>query len=147
MARHSETEEQMGNRKQQMQGYRLCQGTDRGVVEIRDGKFYDGEPAWFPGARRPDGFYWFYLTDDHRIKNGRLCGPHPSLKAAAASAFAPNLNLQDIELALEELEARGELESRVRPDGVREYWLPDDAADTGIGPRERKPRKREGGRG
>ena len=132
----------MGNRKQQMQGYHLCQGTDRGVVEIRDGKFYDGEPAWFPDARRPDGFYWFYLTDDHRIKNGRLCGPHPSLKAAAASAVAPNLSLQDIELALEALEARGELESCVRPDGVREYWLPDDAADTGIGPPECKPRGR-----
>src|SRR5512132_623233 len=59
MTRHSETEEQMGKQKQQMQGYHPCQGTDRGVVEIRDGKFYDGEPAWFPGARRPDGFYWF----------------------------------------------------------------------------------------
>jgi hypothetical protein len=131
----------MGNQKQQMQGYHRCQGTDRGVVEIRDGKFYDGEPAWFPGARRPDGFYWFYLTDDHRIENGRLNGPHPSLEAAAASAFA-HLNLQDIELALEALEARGELEGRVRPDGVREYWLPDDAADAGIGPPECKPRGR-----
>jgi hypothetical protein len=132
----------MGNRKQQMEGYLRCQGTDRGVVEIRDGKFYDGEPAWFPHARRPDGFYWFDLTEDHRIKNGRLNGPHPSLEAAAASAFAPNLSLQDVELALEALEARGELESRVRPDGVREYWLPDDAADTGIGPPECKPRGR-----
>ena len=69
----------MGKQKKQMQGYHRCQGTDRGVVEIRDGKFYDGEPAWFPGARRPDGFYWFDLADNHRIKNGRLYGPHPSL--------------------------------------------------------------------
>jgi hypothetical protein len=141
MTRHSETEEQMGNRKQQMEGYLRCQGTDHGVVEIRDGKFYDGEPAWFPGAQRPDGFYWFYLTDDHRIKNGRLNGPHASLEAAAESAVV-YLDQQDIELALEALEARGELESRVRPDGVREYWLPDDAADTGIGPPESKPRGR-----
>ena len=29
----------MGKQKQQMQGYHPCQGTDRGVVEIRDGKF------------------------------------------------------------------------------------------------------------
>ena len=71
-----------------MQGYHSCQGTDRGVVEIRDSKFYDGEPAWFPGSPRPDGFYWFYFTDDHRIKDGRLCGPYPSLEAAAASAVA-----------------------------------------------------------
>jgi hypothetical protein len=139
MTRHSETEEQMGNQKQQMQGCHRCQDTDRGVVEIRDGKFYDGESAWFPGAQRPDGFYWFYFTADHRIKDGRLCGPYPSLEAAAASAVA-HLNLQDIELALEALEARGELESLVRPDGVREYWLPDDAADAG--PPECKPRGR-----
>jgi hypothetical protein len=86
-------------------------------------------------SRRPDGFYWFYLTDNHRIKNGRLNGSHPSLEAAAASAVAPNLNLQDIDLALEALAARGELESCVGPDGVRQYWLPDDAADTGIGRR------------
>jgi hypothetical protein len=26
-----------------------------------------------------------------------------------------------------------QLESCVGPDGVRQYWLPDDAADTGIG--------------
>jgi hypothetical protein len=132
----------MGKQKQKMQGYHRCQGTDRGVVEIRDSKFYDGEPAWFPGTPRPDGFYWFYFTDDHRIKDGRLCGPYPSLEAAAASAVAPNLSLQDIELALEALEARRELESCVRPDGVQEYWLPDDAADTGIGPLEHKPRGR-----
>jgi hypothetical protein len=123
MTRHRETEDQMENMKQQMEGYLRCQGTDRGVVEIRDGKFYDGEPAWFPGAPRPDGYYWFYLTDDRRIKNGRLNGPHPSLEAAAASAFA-YLSLQDIELALEALAARGEIESRVRPDGVRQYWIP-----------------------
>src|SRR5262245_39648453 len=123
----SETEEQMGNRKQQIEGYYLCKGTDRGVVEIRDGKFYDGEPAWLPDARRPDGFYWCYLNDDHRIRNGRLNGPHPSLEAAAASAFAPNLH-QQVELAVEELAACGVLESRVRADGVREYWLSDDAA-------------------
>ena len=43
----------MGKQKQQMQGYHPCQGTDRGVVEIRDSKFYDGEPAWFPEAKRP----------------------------------------------------------------------------------------------
>jgi hypothetical protein len=144
MTRHSETEEQMENRKQQMQGYLLCEGTDHGVVEIRDGKFYNGKPAWVPGARTPDGFYWFDLTE---IKNGRLYGPHPSLleaAAAAASAVVSNTNmsLQDIELALEALEARGELESCVRPDGVQEYWLPDDAADTGIGPPECKPRGR-----
>src|SRR4051812_26370125 len=53
-----------------------CHGTDRGVVEIRDGRFYDGEPAWFSDAKRPDGFYWFYVTADHRIKNGRLCADH-----------------------------------------------------------------------
>ena len=62
----------MGKQKQQMQGYHPCQGTYRGVVEIRDGKFYDSEPAWFPEAKRPDGFYWFYFTDDHRIKDGRF---------------------------------------------------------------------------
>ena len=129
----------MGKQKKQMQGYHRCQGTDRGVVEIRDGKFYDGESAWFPGAQRPDGFYWFYFTADHRIKNGRLNGPHPSLAAASAVA---HLNLQDIELALEALEARGELESLVRPDGVREYWHPDEAADAGIGPPGCKPRGR-----
>ena len=56
-------------------------------------------------------------------KNGRLNGPHPSLEAAAASAFA-YLSLQDIELALEALAARGEIESRVRPDGVRQYCFP-----------------------
>jgi len=131
----------MGKQKQQMQGYHPCQGTDRGVVEIRDGKFYDGEPAWFPEAKRPDGFYWFYFTDDHRIKDGRLCGPYPSLEAAAASAV-DHLSQQDVELALEALAARGDLESQVRPDGVREYWLPDEAADTGIGPPECKPRVR-----
>jgi hypothetical protein len=129
----------MGNQKQQMQGYHRCQGTDRGVVEIRDGKFYDGEPAWFPGARRPDGFYWFYLTDDHRIENGRRTTPEPRGRGGVCLR---HLNLQDIELALEALEARGGLESCVRPDGVREYWLPDDAADTGIGPPECKPRGR-----
>ena len=134
----------MGNRKQQMEGYLRCQGTDRGVLEIRDGKFYDGEPGWFPGARTPDGFYWFDLTE---IKNGRLYGPHPSLleaAAAAASAVVSNTNmcLQDIELALKALEARGELESRVRPNGVPQYWLSEDAADTGIGPPGCKPRVR-----
>jgi hypothetical protein len=130
MTRHSETEEQMGKQKQQMQGYHPCQGTDRGVVEIRDGKFYDGEAAWFPDTPSRDGFYWFYFTDDHWIKDGRLCGPHASLEAAAESAVV-YLDQQDIELALEALAARGELGSCVRPDGVREYWLPDDAADTG----------------
>ena len=74
---------------------------------------------------------WFYFTDDHRIKDGRLCGPYPSLEAAAASAVA-HLSQQDVELALEALAARGELESQVSPDGVREYWLPDD----GNGPTE-----------
>ena len=134
----------MGNRNQQMQSYHHCQGTDRGVVEIRDGKFYDGEPAWFPDARRPDGFYWFHLTDDHRIRNGRFNGPHPSLEVAAASAFAPNLHQQDIELAVEELAVCGVLESRVRPDGVREYWPSYDAADIEIGPPECKPRSARG---
>ena len=46
------------------------------------------------------------------------------------------------ELALEALAARGEIESQVRPDGMREHWLRDDAADTEIGPPGCKPRGR-----
>ena len=62
--------------------------------------------------------------------------------AAASGIPKKRLSLQDIELALEALEARSMLESRVRPDGMREYWIPNDAADTGIGPPECKPRGR-----
>ena len=124
------------------------EAADAGLPPLARARIAAVETATANLRRRAGGFpsrgrrlYWVYFTDDHRIKDGRLCGPYPSLEAAAASAVA-HLSQQDVELALEALAARGEIESQVRPDGVREYWLPDEAADTGIGPPECKPRGR-----
>jgi hypothetical protein len=114
--------------KRQMQGCEVLEidGVDpkRALLELRDGKFWDGEPATRKEdgtTPMPDGFYFVELTSDgKRILNDNLYGPYANaMEARIAARKTPTLT--DVNRAITELERKGRIRRVVGEDGVPRY--------------------------
>jgi hypothetical protein len=131
--------------KRQMQGCELLEiegvGPKRALLELRDGKFWDGEPA----TRKEDGttsmldgFYFVELTSDgtipmldgfhfveltgdgKHILGNYLYGPYADAVEAEIAAWE-NYTLTDFNRAMTELERKGRIRRVVGEDGVPRY--------------------------
>jgi hypothetical protein len=111
-----------------MQGCEVLEidGVDpkRALLELRDGKFWDGEPATRKEdgtTPMPDGFYFVELTSDgKRILNDNLYGPYANaMEARIAARKTPTLT--DVNRAITELERKGRIRRVVGEDGVPRY--------------------------
>ena len=96
----------------------------RALLELRDGKFWDGEPATRKEdgtAPMPDGFYFVELTSDgKRILNDKIYGPYAN-DVEAEFAAREGYTLTDLNRALAELERTGQIHREVGEDGVPRY--------------------------
>jgi hypothetical protein len=114
--------------KRQMQGCEVLEidGVDpkRALLELRDGKYWDGEPA----TRKEDGttpmrdgFYFVELTSDgKRIINDIVYGPYANaVEAELAAREGPTLT--DFNRAITELERKGRIRRAVDENGVQRY--------------------------
>jgi hypothetical protein len=112
--------------KRQMQGCEVLEidGVDpeRALLELRDGKFWDGEPA----TRKEDGTtpmedgFYFVELDGGRILNDNIYGPYADVvEAELAAREGPTLT--DLNRAITELERKGHLRRVVDEDGVPRY--------------------------
>ena len=113
-----------------MQGCEVLEidGVDpkRALLELRDGKYWDGEPA----TRKedgtipmPDGFYFVEL-DGERILNDNLYGPYADVIEAELAAREGS-TLTDFIRAVMELERKGRIRRVVGEDGVTRYHAVD----------------------
>jgi len=105
-----------------MQGCEVIAGTDpqRAVLEVRDGKFWDGIPATRKEdgtTPMPDGFYFVELTDDGYILNDDLYGPYADVIGAEIAAREGHTST-DVRRAIAALERKGILVRVVGKDGV-----------------------------
>jgi hypothetical protein len=94
----------------------------RALFELRDGKFWDGEPATRKedGTPKEDGFYFVELDDGGRILNDNICGPYASaVEAEIAARKTPTI--ADVNRAVTELVRKGRLRRVVGEDGVPRY--------------------------
>ena len=114
--------------KRQMQGCEVLKidGVEpkRALIELRDGKYWDGEPATRKEdgtTPMPDGFYFVELTSDgKRILNDNLYGPYANaMEARIAARKTPTLT--DVNRAITELERKGRIRRVVGEDGVPRY--------------------------
>jgi hypothetical protein len=103
--------------KQQMEGCKVLDGTcpERALIEIRNGKFWDGAPAISQkdGSTSKDGFYFVELTPEDYILNDILHGPYANVEdaeLAARESYVPS----EINRALTELERIGAIRRVVR---------------------------------
>ena len=96
----------------------LIDGVDpkRALLELRDGKFWDGESATRKEdgtAPMPDGFYFVELTSDGmRILNDIVYGPYAN-DVEAEFAAREGYTLTDFNRALAELERKGHIRREV----------------------------------
>jgi hypothetical protein len=88
----------------------------RALLEIRDGKYSNGEPA---GPSVFDGFYFVELDDDDRILDGWLYGPYTSA-VEAESAARKAVTETELNCILMDLERQGRIRRFVGEDG--EVW-------------------------
>ena len=113
--------------KRQMQGCKVLEidGVDpkRALLELRDGKFWDGEPA----TRKEDGTtpmedgFYFVELDGGRILNDNIYGPYASaVEAEIAARKTPTMT--DFNRAVAELVRKGRVRRVVGEDGVPRYW-------------------------
>jgi hypothetical protein len=83
----------------------LNKDPERGLLEIRDGKFWDGEPVVKEGDDLPpvaDGFYFVELTPDGRwILNDKLYGPYAT-ELDAVLAAEDGMTLTDLDRLVRE---------------------------------------------
>jgi hypothetical protein len=112
--------------KRQMQGCKVLEidGVDpkRALFELRDGKFWDGEPATRKedGTSKEDGFYFVEL-DGGRILNDNIYSPYASaVEAEIAARKTPTMT--DFNRAVAELVRKGRVRGVVGEDGVPRYW-------------------------
>jgi hypothetical protein len=110
--------------KQMLQGcevLELDKDPERGLLEIRDGKFWDGEPAHLNGTPVLDGFYFVELAPDApRILNNELYGPYADAVEAEIAA-RDSYTLTDFKRAFAQLEREGRIRRVVGEDGVPRY--------------------------
>ena len=114
--------------KRQMQGCEVLEidGVDpkRALLELRDGKYWDGEPATRKEdgtTSMPDGFYFVELTSDgRRIVNDNFYGPYANAVEAELAA-REGFTLTDFNRAITELERKGRIRRVVDEDGVPRY--------------------------
>jgi hypothetical protein len=95
----------------------------RALFEIRDGKFWDGEPATRKedGTPKQDGFYLVELTSDGNILNDNIYGPYADVVEAELTARA-GYTLTDVNRAITELERQGRIRRVVGEDGVHKTF-------------------------
>jgi hypothetical protein len=97
----------------------------RALLELRDGKFWDGQSATSiedGTAPMPDGFYFVELTSDgKRILNDTIYGPYAD-DVEAEFAARKVYTLTDLNRVLAELERKGQIHREVGEDGVPRYW-------------------------
>ena len=112
--------------KRQMQGCKVLEidGVDpkRALFELRDGKFWDGEPATRKedGTPKEDGFYFVELDDGGRILNDNIYGPYASaVEAEIAARKTPRLRTST---GPSRSERKGRVRRVVGEDGVPRYW-------------------------
>jgi hypothetical protein len=111
---------------QQMRGYEVLDGdSKRALLEIRDGKYWDGEPA-APGML--DGFYFVELTDDDRILDGWFYGPYTDAVEAEIAA-RKTCTETDFNRAIAKLERQGRIRQVVGADGVLRWHLAESALE------------------
>jgi hypothetical protein len=121
--------------KRQMQGCEVLKidGVEpkRALIELRDGKYWDGEPATRTedGTTQPDGFYFVELATDGCILNDILYGPYANaVEAELAARKTPTLT--DFNRVITELERERRIRRVVGEDGVPRYHavglFPDD---------------------
>ena len=114
--------------KRQMQGCEVLKidGVEpkRALIELRDGKYWDGEPATRKEdgtTPMPDGFYFVELTSDgKRILNDNLYGPYADAVEAELAA-REGYTLTDLNRVITELEREGRIRRVVGEDGVPRY--------------------------
>jgi hypothetical protein len=95
----------------------------RALLEIRDGKYWDGEPATTQEngtTPMPDGFYFVELTGDGRILNNDVYGPYADAVAAELAA-RESPTLADLNAVILQLERDGRVQRVVGEDGVARY--------------------------
>jgi hypothetical protein len=96
----------------------------RALLELRDGKFWDGESATKKeDGTTPiqDGFYFVELTSDgKRMLNDKLYGPYANAVEAEFAA-REGYTLTDLKRVLAELERTGKIQCVVGDDGVPRY--------------------------
>jgi hypothetical protein len=89
----------------------------RGVIEIRDGRYVDtGPPADCGGG---DGYYWYELAAGERVIR-EAYGPFASLEAAKDAA-ATQPSQRQVEAILDKLAQEGLIDCTVI-DGEKWYW-------------------------
>jgi hypothetical protein len=89
----------------------------RGVIEIRDGRYADtGAPADCGGG---DGYYWYELPPGERVIR-EAYGPFASLESAKDAA-ATQPSQREVEAILDKLAREGLIECAVI-DGEKWYW-------------------------
>ena len=81
----------------------------RGVLEICDGRYWDGEPArWPDGTPARNGYYYIEVAPDGHIVNNNLYGPYVTkMEAVRAAENSPTLT--DFDKAVAQLERDGRI--------------------------------------